>query len=294
MTPHARVAENAADALSGVTSGMHVGIGGALNAGHPMALVRALMQRDLTDLTIVSGFGGMEIDILAGSGIAKRVIAAFVGAEGVSGLPPLLRWAGEEGRVDAWDIDEGILLTALRAAAQKLPYATWRCGLGTHAANNPLCRQMKDDATGAHYLKVRPLPIDVCLYWAEAADPLGNVLRWGPDFGDTGFIDAAETRIVQVERIVPTEALNATPDRVAPWQAEIVLAAPLGTYPFCSTTLQDDIAWLADYVSAMAQLHERGDWAAVRPALERLLRLDGDDDAFLASIGIPRLRRLMA
>ena len=144
------------------------------------------------------------------------------------------------------------------------------------------------------YLKVRPIELDVSLVWAEAADRDGNVLRWGPDFGDTGFTDAARLRIVQVERIVATEALHAAPDRVDPWQADVVVAAPLGTYPFTSSVLNDDTEWLASYVAAMARLHQSGVWADVRPALDTLLRLNGDDDAFLASIGLPRLRALLA
>lgn len=294
MPARAQIATSLSAALDGIESGMTVGIGGALNAGHPMALVRALMQRPVRDLTIVSGFGGMEIDMLAGSGVAQRVIAAFVGAEGVPGLPPLLTWAVQEGRVEAWDIDEGILLTALRAAAQKLPYTTWRCGLGTDAARNPLCEEATDDRSGLPYLRVRPLEIDMFLYWAEAADADGNVLGWGPDFGDGGFVDAAARRIVQVERIVPTEALQASPDRVAPWQADIVVAAPLGTYPFCSTALRDDVPWLEAYVSTMSALRKAGDWGAVRPALNAMLCLDGDDHGFLERVGVRRLLELLA
>ena len=299
MPGHARVATHCIDALCGIESGMTVGIGGALNAGHPMALVRGMLQRalvrcDLKDLVVVSGFGGLEMDMLVGSGIVRRLIAAFVGAEGVPGLPPLIRWACERGRIDAWDLDEGILLTALRAAAQKVPYATWRCGLGTDAAVNPLVEPAFDEPSGLHYLKVRPLPIDTFLYWAEAADERGNVLSWGPDFGDGGFINAATTRIVQVERIVTTEELQAAPDRVAPWQAEVVLHAPMGTYPFTSNVLNDDLPWLAQYASSMAALHKQGEWAAVAPALQQLLRLRGDDSAFLESIGRARLQELSA
>jgi glutaconate CoA-transferase subunit A len=290
----ARIASDSNDAVATIASGMTVAVGGSLNAGHPMALVRALMKRDASDLTIACGFGGMEIDMLVGSGIVRRVIAAFVGAEGVAGLPPLLRWAYETDRVEAWDLDEGLLLTALRAASQKLPYMTWRCGLGTDAVVNPLCEQSFDEHTQLPYLKVRPLEIDVCLYWAEAADADGNVLLWGPDFGDTGFIDAAAMRVVQVERIVSTDVLLKSPDRVAPWQAEMILSAPLGTYPFCSTALRDDVEWLQGYVAAMARLYEAGNWDAVRPALADLLELDGDDDAFLQSAGVQRLRNLLA
>lgn len=290
----AHTAVDLADALSVIESGMTVAIGGALNSGHPMALIRALMQRDLTNLTIASGFGGFEIDMLAGSGIASRIIAAFVGSEGLTGLPPLLGWAVQNGHVEAWDIDEGILLTALRAAAQKVPFTTWRCGLGTDAAVNPLCEPVTDDATGTRYLRVLPLEIDACLYWAEAADCDGNVLGWGPDFGDTGFIDAAARRIVQVERIVSTDVLQRNPDRVAPWQADIVAVAPLGTFPFASTALCDDLLWLEEYGRLMTALRRAADWNAVRPTLERLLQLEGGDDAFLEKVGVKRLRELLA
>lgn len=290
----ARVAANCAEALRELADGMTVGVGGALNSGHPMALVRALLQRAPTDLTIVSGFGGMEIDMLVGSGVARRLVAAFVGTEGASGLPPLTRWACEQGRVEAWNIDEGLLLTALRAAAQKVPFATWRCGLGTDAVVNPLTEVAHDEHTELPYLKVRPLPIDICLYWAEAADQDGNVLRWGPDFGDAGMADAAAVRIVQVERIVPTRRLQQAPDRVTPWHADVVVAAPLGTYPFASTAINDDLHWLKAYMADMSGLHKRGDWSAVRPALRELLRLEGDEHAFLESVGVARLRELLA
>ena len=139
----ARVARDCADALADLRDGMSVGIGGAINSGHPMALVRALMQKRPKDLTIVAGFGSFDIDMLIGAGVAKRLIAAFIGAEGVSGLPQLTRWACETGRVEAWDFDEALLLIALRAAAQRVPYTTWRLGLGTDAVVNPLV-EMRD------------------------------------------------------------------------------------------------------------------------------------------------------
>ena len=292
--PHARVAPDCRAALRDLEDGMTIGVGGALNSGHPMALVRALLQSDLKDLTLVSGFGGMEMDMLAGSGMVRRLIAAFVGNEGVSGLPPLTRWACETDRIDAWDVDEGLLLVAWRAAAQNLPYAIWRGGMGTHATKNPLTEEAVDEATGIHYLKVKPIRLDVSLYWAEAADTEGNVLRWGPDFGDIALVEASALRIVQVERIVPTRRLAQAPDRVMPWQADIVVASPLGTYPFASTTLNDDPHWLNTYMKIMSNLHKEGDWEKVRPALRSLLCLDGDGDAFLEAVGVRRLRELMA
>ena len=293
MTDRVTVARSAREALTGIKSGATVGIGGALNSGHPMALVRALMQSAANGLTVVAGFGGLDVDLVVACGAVRRLIAAFVGAEGAAPLPPAVRWAVETGQVEAWDIDEGVLLAALRASAQRLPFSVWTAGIGTAAADNPLVEQDTDDRFGQPYLKVRALEIDVALLWAEAADADGNVLRWGPDFGDEAFANAAQTRIVQVERVVPTELLVRTPDRVGPWQADIVVSAPLGTYPFAGNSLNDDLTWLTAYGELVERLRADGDVAQLHDAIGELLVLNGDDDAFLERVGVTRLRELM-
>jgi glutaconate CoA-transferase subunit A len=286
----------AREAIDSVAGGATVAVGGALNVGHPMALVRELIASDVRELTLVAGFGGLEIDMIVGCGGVRRLIAAFVGAEGFPALPPAIRWATETGRIETWDIDEGILFAALRARAQHLPYATWRAGTGTSVAESPLVEQVEDERTGLPYLKVEPLPIDVALLWAEAADADGNVLRWGPDFGDEAFANAADLRIVQVEKVVETEVLARNPDRVGAWQADVIVPAPLGTYPFASNVLDDDVDLLRRYSADLQELRERSgeDWDAARAAIRRLLAVDGDENAFLAAVGVARLRELMS
>jgi glutaconate CoA-transferase subunit A len=258
--------------------------------------VRALLQAGPGDLTVIAGFGGLDVDMAVGYGVARRLIAPFVGAEGVAPLPPAVRWAVETGRVEAWDIDEGILLTALQAAADRLPFSAWTSGIGTAAAENPLVEPAHDAAAEVPYLRIRPLEVDVALLWAEAADPTGNVLRWGPDFGDEVLARAADVRIVQVERVVTPEVLAKSPDRITPWRADAVVVAPLGTYPFASTALSDDIAWMSDYCARVdqARADPDGDWADLRATIGDLLALDGDDDAFLERVGVAQLRRMLA
>jgi glutaconate CoA-transferase, subunit A len=294
VSDHLAIIRAAREALSCVDAGACVGVGGALNAGHPTALVRALMQAAPGDLTLVAGFGGLDVDLAVAHGGVRRLIAAFVGAEGAAPLPPGVRWAVEEGYVEAWDIDEGVLLAALRAAAQRLPFSVWTAGIGTAAADNPLVERDTDPLSGKPYLKIRPLEIDVALLWAEGADEDGNVLRWGPDFGDEAFANAADLRIVQVERVLSTDVLARTPDRVSAWQADIVVSAPLGTYPFASTTLNDDLAWMVAYRELVERTRVDSDWSALHSAVGELLALDGDDDAFLERVGVKRLRELMA
>jgi glutaconate CoA-transferase, subunit A len=279
-------------AVAAIPSGACVGVGGSINAGHPMALVRALIRSRVTDLTVVGLTNGLDLDFLVASGSASTLSSAYVGAEEILGLPPAIRWAAEDGRLDVWEAEEGIHLASLRARALKLPYTTWTA-LGTSPATHPLVEEAVDEATGRPYLKVRPLKVDAALMWAEAADEEGNLLLWGPDMGDEWLRNAADLRIAQVERIVPTSVLARHPDRVLPWSAEIVVRAPLSTHPFSSGTLRPDDRWILAYSDAVTQARRAGDQAGLQAFLDEWIRDVDGEDGYLEKVGVARLRELM-
>jgi glutaconate CoA-transferase subunit A len=244
-------------------------------------------------LTLVGLTAGLELDLLIAAGACRRLVAAYVGAERYVSLPPALRWAAEEGRIEIWENEEGVHLASLRAKAQRLPFATWVGAVGTSITTHPLVEEAVDELTGRSYLRVRPLDVDVALLWAEAADQDGNILLWGPDFGDEALRSAADLRIVQVERIVSTEVLSRSPDRVVPWGADVIVPAPLGTHPFSSTALRLDGAWLTDYAKTVSDARKANDRARVEAYLDATIRnLDGED-GYLEQIGIRRIRSLM-
>ena len=280
-------------AVRDISSGACVGVGGSINTGHPMALVRALIRARVSELTVVGLTSGLDLDLLVAAGAARTLSAAYVGAEDVVGLPPGIRWAAEEGRLDVWESEEGIHLASLRARALKLPYATWAGALGTASANHPLVEEAVDEATGASYLKVRPLRVDAALVWAEAADEDGNLLLWGPDFGDEWLRNAADLRVAQVERIVPTSVLARHPDRVVPWAAEVVVRAPLSTHPFGSTALRADDDWILGYSAAVVEAREAAAPARLTAFLDEWVRDVEGEDGYLEKVGVRRLRELM-
>ena len=280
-------------AVREVADGACVGVGGSINAGHPMALVRALVRARVNDLTVVGLTSGLDLDLLVAARVASTLSAAYVGAEDIVGLPPAIRWAAEEGRLDVWESEEGIHLASLRARALKLPYATWAGTLGTSSTGHPLVEEAVDEVSGAAYLKVRPLKVDAALLWAEAADEDGNLLSWGPDMGDEWLRKAADVRIVQVERIVPTSVLARHPDRVVPWSAEIIVRAPLSTHPFGSTALRVDERWIRGYAEAVGAARKAGDPAQLDAYLDEWIRDAEGEDGYLDRIGVARLRELM-
>jgi glutaconate CoA-transferase subunit A len=280
-------------AVREIRSGACVGVGGSINSGHPMALVRALIRSGVSDLTVVGLTSGLDLDLLVAAGAAGTLSAAYVGAEDIIGLPPGIRWAAEENRLEVWESEEGIHLASLRARALKLPYTTWSGTLGTSPTSHPLVEQAVDETTGAHYLKVRPLKVDAALVWAEAADEDGNLLLWGPDMGDEWLRNAADVRIAQVERIVPTAVLSRHPDRVMPWAAEIVVRAPLSTHPFGSTALRVDDQWILEYASAVGDARKAGDPARLDAFFDEWVRDVDGEDGYLEKVGVARLRELM-
>lgn len=280
------------DAVRQIGNGACVGVGGSINAGHPMALVRALMRAETTDLTAVGLTSGLDLDLLVAGGGVSTLSAAYVGAEGFAGLPPAIRWGAEEGWLDVWESEEGIHLASLRARALKLPYSTWTA-IGTAPASHPLVEEAEDVSSGARYLKVRPLKVDAALLWAEAADEDGNLLLWGPDFGDEALRNAADLRIVQVDRIVPTSVLTKHPDRVLPWAADVIVHAPLSTHPFSSAALGVDGRWLATYCDAVASARHARDRQQLADFLAGWITDVADEDAYLARVGVARLRELL-
>jgi glutaconate CoA-transferase subunit A len=280
-------------AVREIPSGACVGVGGSINAGHPMALVRALIRARTSDLTVVGLTSGLDLDLLVAGGGVGALSAAYVGAEDVLGLPPAIRWAAEEGRLDVWETEEGVHLASLRARAQKLPFVTWTGGVGTAIAGHPLVEEAVDEATGAVYFKVRPLRVNAALVWAEAADEDGNLLLWGPDLGDDALRNAADLRIAQVERLVPTAVLSRSPDRVMPWAADVVVPAPLSTHPFAGTALREDDEWITAYGTAVAAARRAGDPNQVLAFLDEWVRDVDGEDGYLAKVGVRRLRELM-
>ena len=280
------------EAVATIPSGACVGVGGSVNAGHPMALVRALIRSGVSDLTVVGLTSGLDLDLLVAAGAVATVSAPYVGAEEIVGLPPAIRWAAEDGRVEVWESEEGIHLASLRARALKLPYEVWT-SLGTSHTHHPLVAEAHDETTGASFLKVRPLQVDAALLWAEAGDEDGNLLTWGPDFGDEWLRNAADRRIAQVERIVPTSLLSRHPDRVLPWAADVLVRAPLSTHPFSSTALRVDDQWIRAYADAVGRARETSDPDGLRAFVDAWI-VDGGEDAYLEKVGIARLRELMA
>ena len=198
-----------ADVVGGLESGMTIGIGGWASRRKPMALVRAIANSDLTDLTLVS-YGGPDVGILIAAGKVRRVVTGFVSLDSIP-LEPHFRAARSRGLIELTELDEGMLQWGLLAASHRLPYLPIRAGLGSDVMRvNPELRTVASPYDDHEELVAMPaLTLDAALIHMNRADARGNGQFLGPDpYFDDLMCLAAGTRFMSCERIVDTADLT--------------------------------------------------------------------------------------
>src|SRR3954451_13673604 len=196
------------DAVAAVRDGMTIGIGGWGSRRKPMALVEALVRTPVRDLTVVS-FGGPDVGLLCAAGKVRELVFGFVSLDSIAYDPHFAR-ARQTGAISVRELDEGMVVAGLRAAAQRLPFLPTRAGLGsdvlTYYPGLKTIRSPYED--GEELVAMPALNLDVALVHLNRADPHGNASYLGPDpYFDDLFCLAARHRIVSCERIVPTAEL---------------------------------------------------------------------------------------
>jgi glutaconate CoA-transferase, subunit A len=190
-------------------SGMTIGIGGWGSRRKPMALVRALLRSEITDLTVVS-YGGPDIGLLAAAGRIRKLVTAFVTLDSIP-LEPHYRAARERGDFALTEIDEAMFMWGLHAAANRLPFLPVRAGIGSDVMRvNPGLRTVTSPyEDGEEFVAVPALRMDAALVHMNRADRLGNGQYLGPDpYFDDLFCEAADTAYVSCEQLVETAELT--------------------------------------------------------------------------------------
>lgn len=259
--------------ISRLESGMTIGIGGWGSRRKPMSLVRAILRSDLTDLHIVS-FGGPEVGMLAASGKMTKLTFAFVAPDvgPAAVLEPHFRAARQAGKLDCTELDEGMLLLGLQAAAWRVPFLPTRVGLGSDL---PLVNTNWATVTSPfpgpdgepETLVAQPaIHLDAALVHLNVADQRGNAAYTGPDpYFDDLMLEAATAGYVSAQRVVPSgDLLSAAGDlarlKVNRLFVTGVVEAPNGAHPTsCDPDHGRDEAFQKEY---FATAKDRDQWDA--------------------------------
>ncbi|MBA4866328.1 CoA transferase subunit A [Streptomyces sp. PSKA54] len=263
-------------------SGMTIGIGGWGSRRKPMALVRALLRSDVTDLTVVS-YGGPDIGLLAAAGKIRRLVAAFATLDSIP-LEPHFQAARQRGAFEMMELDEAMFMWGLTAAAHRLPFMPIRAGLASDVMSiNPSLRTITSPyEDGEELVAVPALRLDAALVHLNRADVHGNAQYLGPDpYFDDLFCEAADAAYVSCERIVDTADVlkDSGPQSLLVKRAFVngVVESPNGAhFTSCVPDHDRDEAFQRAYAQAAR------DPDAWRAFSERFL--SGDEDAYQAAV----------
>jgi 3-oxoadipate CoA-transferase, alpha subunit len=195
--------DSAAQAVSRITDGATVLIGGFGNAGQPMELIDALMDSGATGLTVVNNNAGQ-----ADAGLALLIKERRV-AKIICSFPRQSdSWHFDEayraGEIELELVPQGNLAERMRAAGAGIGGFFSPTGYGTQLAEGKEVREID----GKHYVLESPIRGDFALIKAYAADPYGNLVfrKTARNFGPVMATASAHT-IVQVDEVLD-EPLN--------------------------------------------------------------------------------------
>lgn len=293
MVQRTSVVISAAEAAARIPQGAVVGIGGFVTSNKPMALVRELMRRRCRDLTVVA-VGSLEVDMLLGLGLVRRLITPYCGAESIAPVCPLFgALAGRQ--VEIEEVDLGTLGAMLRAQTMGIPFMPVRGPVGTaFLERNPRLKPLVDPFGGPDLCAAQALELDVALIHAGQADPYGNVQHLGAIFLDQMLAKAAKQVIVQVERLVPNEEIRKHPEATTLPAAlvDAVVVAPYGAHPFASHSAHVlDEAHLREFAAA-SRAAAAGDTRAFAAYVARYVDGPQSHEQYLDQVGVQRLLSL--
>ena len=184
-----------------VADGQLLAVGGFGLCGIPEALIDALNDSGVKNLTVVSnnaGIDGVGLGKLLDTRQIKKMISSYVGENKEFERQYL------SGELELEFTPQGTLAEKLRAGGAGIPAFFTKTGVGTVVADGKELREFD----GETYVMERSLMPDISLIKADVADKAGNLRV---NLTARNFNPAAATAgkicVVEVERIVPTGEL---------------------------------------------------------------------------------------
>lgn len=205
-----------------------------------MSIVREILRSPVKDLTVVS-YGGPDIGLLCAAGKVRKAVYGFVSLDTIA-LEPHFRVARQVGTVEAMELDEGMLMLGLQAAAWRVPFLPTRAGLGSDILNvMPEIKTVRspypgpDGGEGEDLVAMPALELDMSFVHMNRADRAGNGQFLGPDlYMDDWFVLAAKRTFMSCEQIIPTDDFGKHgsfhTQRISRLHVDGVIEAPNGAH----------------------------------------------------------------
>ncbi len=197
-----KTVKNAKEAITGITDGMTLLLGGFGLCGIPENCITALVESGVKELTCVSNNAGVDdfgIGLMLQSKQVKKMISSYVG-ENAEFERQLL-----SGELEVELIPQGTLAERVRATGAGIPAFFTPAGYGTEVQGDKEVRIFD----GKHYILERAIDSDYAIVKAWKGDSAGNLIfkgtarNFNPEMAMAGKVTIAE-----VEELLPYGELD--------------------------------------------------------------------------------------
>jgi 3-oxoacid CoA-transferase subunit A len=201
-----KVYANAIEATKDIWDGATVLVGGFGLCGNPENCIRALRERGVRNLTIVSNNCGVDdkgLGILLANGQVRKMVSSYVGENKIFERLML------EGKLEVELCPQGTLAERLRAGGAGIAGFYTPTGVGTELARGKEIRVFD----GREYVLERPIVGDFALVKAWKGDRWGNLVyrKTARNFNPM-VATAGRVTIAEVEELVELGELD--PDQI--------------------------------------------------------------------------------
>ncbi|WP_425638923.1 CoA transferase subunit A [Algoriphagus yeomjeoni] len=197
-----KTVKNATEAVADIPSNSMLMMGGFGLTGIPENCISALLERNISGLTIVSNNAGVDdfgIGLLLKKRMVKKMISSYVG-ENAEFERQLLN-----GELEVDLIPQGTLAERVRAGGAGIPAFYTPAGVGTEVAEGKEIREFD----GKMYLLENWLKADFSIVKAWKGDTAGNLIFKGTARNFNPMMAAAgKICIAEVEELVEAGQLN--------------------------------------------------------------------------------------
>ncbi len=191
------------DAVALIKDGSSLMYGGFGGIGTPPTLVDHILEKGISNLTLIgndAGFPNIGIGRLVRANRASKLIASHIGSNPVAGK------LMTEGQLMVEFSPQGTLVERIRAGGVGLGGVLVDVGI-----DNEIVKSDKTIITvnKRDYLLETPLTADVSIVYAKKSDPYGNLVYDKSARNTNPLVAmAGSVTIAEVEEIVPIGALN--------------------------------------------------------------------------------------
>jgi 3-oxoacid CoA-transferase A subunit len=201
-----KLVKDAREAVKDIFDGATLAIGGFGLCGIPEHCLRALVDKGVKDLTIISNNAGVDdfgIGWLLQKRQVKKMISSYVGEN------RLFEQLVLSGELDLELTPQGTLAEKLRAGGAGIPAFFTPTGFGTKIAEGKETREFD----GRMYVLERSFFADFAIVKAWKGDTMGNLIFRGTARNFNPMVATASYKtIAEVEQLLPAGALD--PDQV--------------------------------------------------------------------------------